>query len=170
MVAAREAGAAQVIVTGLGRDAHKLRLARDLGADLAIDVEREDVVARVREATGGGADGVVDTTPLAPESVAQAVAMAARRARIVLAGLKGRRATPGFFSDDVVYKELSLQGVLGMPYEDFERAVEILESRRYPFEKLHTHSFPVEQAEQAIRTLASGAGGAIHVAIVPGAP
>lgn len=170
VVAAREAGAAQVIVTGLGRDAHKLRLARDLGADLAIDVEREDVVARVREATGGGADVVVDTTPLAPESVAQAVAMAARRARIVLAGLKGRRATPGFFSDDVVYKELSLQGVLGMPYEDFERAVEILESRRYPFEKLHTHSFPVEQAEQAIRTLASGAGGAIHVAIVPGAP
>lgn len=59
-----------------------------------------------------------------------------------------------------------------MPYDDFERAVRLLESRKYPFEKLHTHSFPVEQAELAIRTLAGrveGAG-AIHVAIVPGAP
>jgi threonine dehydrogenase-like Zn-dependent dehydrogenase len=126
----------------------------------------------VREATDGGATVVVDTTPFAPGPPAQAVAMARRRGRIVLAGLKGRRATPDFFADDVIYKELTIRGVLGMPYADFERAVQLLEARTYPFEKLHTHSFPVEQAELALRVLAGkveGAG-AIHVAIVPGAP
>jgi len=172
VVAAREAGAARIVVTGLGRDRHKLDLARELGADLTIDAEQEDVVKRVREATGGGATVVVDTTPFAPASPAHAVAMAARRGRIVLAGLKGRRATPDLFADDVIFKELTIRGVLSMPYDDFERAVRLLESRKYPFEKLHTHSFPVEQAELAIRTLAGkveGAG-AIHVAIVPGAP
>jgi threonine dehydrogenase-like Zn-dependent dehydrogenase len=172
VIAAREAGADRIVVTGLGRDRHKLALARELGADLVIDAEREDVVARVREATDGGATVVVDTTPFAPASPAHAVAMAARRGRIVLAGLKGRRSTPDFFADDVIYKELTIRGVLGMPYADFERAVQVLEARAYPFERLHTHSLPVEQAELAVQVLAGkveGAG-AIHVAIVPGAP
>jgi threonine dehydrogenase-like Zn-dependent dehydrogenase len=171
VVAAREAGARCVIVTGLGRDARKLDLARELGADVTIDVDRDDPVGIVRDVTGGGADVVVDTTPYAPRSLAQAVAMAARRGRIVLAGLKGRRPTPDLFADDVIYKELTIRGVLSMPYADFERAVALLEARKYPLEKLHTHSFPVEQAAQAILTLAGRVPGAqaIHVAIVPGA-
>src|ERR687884_339587 len=53
VIAARAAGARQVVVTGLGRDADKLALARELGADAAIDVEKNDVVTSVRDATGG---------------------------------------------------------------------------------------------------------------------
>lgn len=172
VVAAREAGARRVVVTGLGRDARKLALARELGADVTVDVDRQDPVEAVRAATGGGADVVVDTTPYAPQSLAHAVAMAARRGRIVLAGLKGRRPTADLFADDVIYKELTIRGVLSMPYADFERAVALLESRKYPLEKLHTHSFPVERAEQAVLALAGRLPGveAIHVAIVPGAP
>jgi len=172
VIAAREAGATRIIVTGLARDAHKLALARELGAHLTIDAEKEDVVAAVREATGGGADVVVDTTPFAPQSVSQAVAMARSRGRIVLAGLKGRRPTPELYADDVIYKQLTIHGVLSMPYDDFERAVQLIESRKYPLERLHTHSFPVEQAELAIQTLAGAVPGAnpVHIAIVPGAP
>ena len=55
VIAARAAGARRVVVTGLTRDAHKLALARRLGADVAIDVETNDVVQSVRDATGGGA-------------------------------------------------------------------------------------------------------------------
>src|SRR5215475_13060504 len=47
VVAARAAGADRVIVTGLGRDARKLALSRELGADHVIDVEAEDARARV---------------------------------------------------------------------------------------------------------------------------
>ena len=172
VIAAREAGAAQIIVTGLTRDAHKLALARELGAHLALDAEEDDVVTAVREATGGGADVVVDTTPFAPQSVSQAVGMAKSRGRIVLAGLKGRRPTPELYADDVIYKQLTIHGVLSMPYDDFERAVRLIESRKYPLERLHTHSFPVEQAELAIQTLAGSVPGVnpIHVAVVPSAP
>jgi threonine dehydrogenase-like Zn-dependent dehydrogenase len=170
IVGAREAGAGQIIVTGLGRDQHKLALARELGADVTIDVEREDVVARVQEATGGGAEVVVDTTPTAPQSVSQAVAMAARRGRVVLAGLKGRRAVAEPFVDDVINKELTLHGVLGVPYTDFARAIELLESRKYAvLERMHTHSFALEQAQQALLTLSGAIPGAapIHIALVP---
>src|SRR5258706_9560420 len=59
VIAPRAAGAPQVVITRLSRDAQELALARELGADATVDVEREDVVTRVREVTGGGAEGGV---------------------------------------------------------------------------------------------------------------
>ncbi|OGL14122.1 MAG: hypothetical protein A3K12_00450 [Candidatus Rokubacteria bacterium RIFCSPLOWO2_12_FULL_71_19] len=172
VIGARASGARQVVVTGLSRDAQKLALARELGADVTVDVETEDVVARVREATGGGAEVVVDTTPYAPQSLNHAVAIAVRKGRIVVAGLKGQRPTRELQADDVIYKELTIRGVLSMPVAETFRAIELIESGRYPFEKMHTHSFPLEQAEDAIRALAGRVAGVnpVHVAIVPDAP
>jgi threonine dehydrogenase-like Zn-dependent dehydrogenase len=172
VIAARAAGARQVVITGLGRDAQKLALARELGADAAIDVERADVVARVREVTGGGAEVVVDTTPYAPRSLNDAIAIAVRKGRIVVAGLKGQRPTHELSVDDVIYKELTIRGVLSMPVDETFRAIDLIESGRYPFDKMHTFSFPLEQAEDAIHALAGHVPGVnpIHVAIVPGAP
>lgn len=172
VIGARAAGARQVVVTGLGRDAAKLALARELGADATVDVEAEDVVARVRELTGGGAEVVVDTTPYAPESLNHAIAIAVRKGRIVVAGLKGLRPAREVPVDDVIYKELTIRGVLSMPVDDTFRAIELIESGRHPFERMHTLSLPLEQAEDAIRALAGGIPGLnpIHLAIVPGAP
>jgi threonine dehydrogenase-like Zn-dependent dehydrogenase len=172
VIAAREAGARRIVITGLRRDAAKLALARELGADVAIDVEAGDVVAQAREATGGGAEVVVDTTPYAPQSLTDAVAIAVRRGRIVVAGLKGGRPTQALLADEVIYKELTIRGVLSMPVAETFRAVDIIGARRYPFERLHTLSFPIEQAEDAIHALAGAVPGLnpIHLAIVPGAP
>jgi threonine dehydrogenase-like Zn-dependent dehydrogenase len=172
VIAARQAGARQIVVTGLGRDAEKLALARELGADTTVNAETGDVVAQVREATGGGAEVVVDTTPYAPRSLNHAVGIAVRKGRIVVAGLKGLRPTGDFPVDDVIYKELTIRGVLSMPVEDTFRAIDIIESGRYPFDKLHSHSLPLEQAEEAIQALAGKLPGVnpVHLAIVPGAP
>ena len=172
VIAARAAGARQVVITGLGRDADKLALARELGADVTVNAETDDVVARVREATGGGAEVVVDTTPYAPESLNHAIGIAVRKGRIVVAGLKGVRPAREFPVDDVIYKELTIRGVLSMPVDETFRAIDIIESGRYPFEKMHSYSLPLEQAEEAIDALAGKIPGInpVHLAIVPGAP
>ena len=172
VIAAREAGARQVVVTGLGRDAEKLALARALGADATIDVEARDVVAAVREATGGGAEVVVDTTPYAPQSLNHAIAIAVRKGRIVVAGLKGLRPAQEVPVDEIIYKELTVRGVLSMPVDETFRAIDIIESGRYAFDRMHTLSLPLEQAEDAIHALAGHIKGVnpIHLAIVPGAP
>jgi threonine dehydrogenase-like Zn-dependent dehydrogenase len=171
VIAAREAGAKTVVITGLSRDAEKLALARELGADAAIDVERSDVVTAVREATGGGAEVVVDTTPYAPQSLNHAVAIAVRRGRVVIAGLKGLRPAQDVPVDDIIYKELTVRGVLSMPVDETFRAIDIIESGRYAFDRMHTLSLPLEQAEDAIHALAGHIKGVnpIHLAIVPGA-
>jgi threonine dehydrogenase-like Zn-dependent dehydrogenase len=172
VIGARAAGARQVVVTGLSRDAEKLALARELGADATVNAETEDVVARVREVTGGGAEVVVDTTPYAPQSLNHAIAIAVRRGRVVVAGLKGQRRAHDLAVDDVIYKELSIRGVLSMPVSETFRAIELIEAGRYPFARLHTCSLPLEQAEDAIHALAGAIPGVnpVHLAIVPGAP
>ena len=105
VIAAKEAGAGRIIVTGLSRDAAKLDLAREFGADLAIDVEQEDARKAVRAATDGrGADVVIDVTAYAAEAVTQAIDLARRGGRVVLAGTKGPKPVPEFYSDRVVLK------------------------------------------------------------------
>jgi alcohol dehydrogenase len=48
VIAAKESGATPIIVTGLGSDQARLELARELGADVCVNVEAEDVVEVVR--------------------------------------------------------------------------------------------------------------------------
>src|SRR5262249_58581439 len=96
VIACREAGAGTILVTGLERDAHKLALARELGADHTIVADREDVRARVRELTGGrGADGGGGGTAFATEPVRDAGDRARLRGTAGLAGGQGQKAGDG---------------------------------------------------------------------------
>ena len=170
VIAARAAGADTIIVTGLGRDAPKLALAKEFGADHVIDVEAEDARQRVRELTGGrGADVVVEVTANAPEPIAEALHYAATGARIVLAGVKGFKAVPEFVSDLVVVKELTLLGAFAVTSRGYEAAIRLIESGRVPLERMHTHDFPLEEAERAIRTLAGEVPGetSVHSCLRP---
>lgn len=170
VIAARAAGADTILVTGLTKDERKLALARELGADATIDVETEDARERVRELTGGrGADVVVEVSAYAPEPVAEALWYATNGGRVVLAGVKGFKPVPGFVSDLVVVKELSIHGAFGVTARAYESAIRLIESGTIPLEKMHTHDFPLEEAERAILTLAGEAGGeaSIHSCLRP---
>ena len=70
----------------------------------------------------------MDTTPYAPQSLSHAIALAVRRGRIVVAGLKGLRPAREVPVDDVIYKELTIRGVLSMPVDDTFRAIHLIES------------------------------------------
>ena len=169
VVAARAAGAGQIIVTGLGRDEHKLALAREFGADLTIDVDAEPTVERVLEATGGrGVDVVLDVTAYATQPVADALKMVRRGGTVVLAGLKGSHRLPEFNPDDIILRQVTVKGVLGVDYSSFRRAIDVIISGAVPLERMHTHAFALEDAEQAIETLAGATGeAAINVTIEP---
>jgi threonine dehydrogenase-like Zn-dependent dehydrogenase len=51
----------------------------------------------------------------APRSLNDAIAIAVRKGRILIAGLKGLRPTHDVQVDEVIYKELTIRGVLSMP-------------------------------------------------------
>jgi threonine dehydrogenase-like Zn-dependent dehydrogenase len=169
VIAARTAGAGTVIVTGLTRDAAKLELARELGADHTIDVEQEDTAARVTEITGGRlADVALDLTPLATQPLKDAIESVRHGGRIVIAGLKGRRPVE-IFSDRIVNKGLTIVGAYGVGSAAYRQAIRIIESGRFPLERLHTHSFELADTARAIETLAGEVDGeqAVHVSVGP---
>src|SRR5487761_640921 len=113
--AAKDAGAGHVMVTGKGpNDTRRLELAKQFGADIVVDVERQDPVDVLTRSAGTLADIVVDVTAQAPEALGQAVSLARPGATVVLAGTRGSTETPGFHPDLVVYKELRLLGALGV--------------------------------------------------------
>jgi threonine dehydrogenase-like Zn-dependent dehydrogenase len=155
VLACREAGAAKIIVTGLEADENKLKLAREFGADATIDVENEDPKRRIQELTDGrGADVVVDVSSYATQPVAESLDYVRMGGTVVLAGVKGFKEIPGFISDKIVMKEITIKGAIGVTSSGYANAIRLLESRKYPIERMHTHDFDLRQAELAIRTLA----------------
>ena len=170
VIAARAAGADQIIVTGLARDARKLALAKELGADHVIDIEHEDARSRVRELTNGhGADVIIEVSAYATEPIAEALYYAASAARIVLAGVKGFKAVPEFISDLIVAKELTIHGAFGVTSKSYASAIRLIEAGRVPFAKMHTHDFALEDAERAIKMLGNEIPGesSIHSCLLP---
>jgi alcohol dehydrogenase len=170
-VAAKEAGASFVAITGVGqRDTNRLALASQFGADLAIDVSCEDPVKAVRAATGGRqADVVVDVTAKAPAALGQAVAIARPGGTIVLAGTRGSTDTPGFRPDNIVYKELTIVGALGVDVTAYKQAIAILASRRWPFEDIPRESAGLAEAEELLQTMAGEVDreAPVHAVITP---
>lgn len=154
--AAREAGAAFVMVTGAGdRDAERLAAARRFGADLAVDVTRQDPVAALRDATDGRlADVVVDVTANAPAAFVQAIDLATPHGTIVLAGTRGDVEIPGFRPDEIVMKQLKIQGTVGVDRGDYRAAIELLASGRYPFAELPKRTADLDGLQDLLAVMA----------------
>jgi threonine dehydrogenase-like Zn-dependent dehydrogenase len=89
--------------------------------------------------------------------------------RIVLAGVKGFKPVPDFVSDLVVVKEITILGAFGVTRRAYDSAIRLIESRSVPLERMHTHDFALEDAEQAIQILAGEGGGeaSIHSCLLP---
>jgi len=170
VVATKQAGARNVIVTGLEADRPKLAIAKLFGADHTIDVQNENAKDKVREYTGGkGADVVVDVSAYATEPVTDALSFVRPGGTIVLAGVKGFKPVPGFISDTIVMKEITIKGAMGVTSSGYSNAIKLLESRVVPFEKMHTLDFDLTDAELAIKTLARQIPGdeSIHSCLIP---
>lgn len=131
VLAARAAGASQVIVTGVAGDEQRFDAARALGADATIDVTQVDPVARVGELTGGHmADVVMDVAAVATATIPLAVQLARPYGRVQLAGLKHFQPVEGLITDLIVLKSLTVTGGAGFTPASIRAAVALLTSDR----------------------------------------
>lgn len=128
LVAARAAGA-RVVVTGTDGDALRLDTARRLGATATINVDEDDVVARVADLTAGRmADVVMDIAAVTTATIPLALRLVRNRGTVLLAGLKHFQAVEGFISDLVVFRQLSVLGAAGYTPASMRAAVAVLTS------------------------------------------
>ncbi len=142
----------------------KLERARELGADIAVSHSEDDVVATVREATGGrGADVVVETVGEATWE--RSLGAAAAEGRIVVCGATSGHSPPARLYR-LWWKQLTVYGsTMGMP-SDFEAAYDLIREGRA---RVHVDSvFPLAEVAKAHERLESGAQFGKVVLRIPG--
>ncbi|MGA5796986.1 zinc-dependent alcohol dehydrogenase [Streptomyces cellulosae] len=169
LVAAKQAGASQIIVSGTTRDRARFELARELGADDVVDVLTEDPREKIMDLTGGrGVDHVLDCTSRAGTApVLLGVDVLKRREGSLL--IQGELAAfPDFPVKLITEKAITIRSARGHSFNACELAVAQLASHRYPLEKLATHRYGIDQVDHALRVLAGETDeDAIHVSMMP---
>jgi alcohol dehydrogenase len=162
---ARLMGASLII--GVDGDETRLQMAKRMGADEIIDYRSQDVVARVKQLTGGGADVAIEALGT-QQTFEQAL-------RCLRPG--GTLSSLGVYS-----------GKLQLPYDAFSaglgdhrivttlcpggkermrRLMEVVRQGRVDLTPLLTHSFPLARIEEAYALFGDRREGVIKVAIRP---
>ena len=108
-------------------------MAKKLGADYTIDVQKEDPLARIKEITGGkGVDVVLDCTAGAGTMpILLGVDALKRKAGIIV--VQGEMAEfPNFPLGKVTVKFITMKSARGHSYKACELALAQLASKRFP--------------------------------------
>lgn len=165
VIAAKEAGASPIVVVGKTRNPSKWDLALEYGADHVVDVSKTNGLEVVQDLTGGDmADVVIETTG-SGQMMELALELARPAGRVVMVGTCGF-AQNGLTTDLIVFKELRVVGGLGQSW-DTEAAVKVINSGKYAIEKMVTHVYPLDRADEAMRFYMDNGGSSIRVAIRP---
>lgn len=144
----------------------KLALAAACGADVTINITKEDAVARVKEMTDGyGADVYIEGTGH-PSAVPQGLNLLRKLGTYVEYSVFGSDVSVDWsiISDD---KELDVLGAHLGPH-CWPAAIKMLENGVLPMDKICTHQFVLEDFQTALDTVGDSAGSSVKVSILPG--
>lgn len=151
---ARKAGAGRVIV--IGAPANRLALARDMGADEAIDLDgtsAEERLARVLAATGGlGADVVVEAAG-SPRAFEEGVRLVRNGGAYVIAGHYTNTGDSAINAHEHINrKHLDIRGCWGSEAGHFLRALQMLDrySREVPWARIGARTFGLGEINEAL--------------------
>jgi NADPH:quinone reductase-like Zn-dependent oxidoreductase len=148
LVLAKALGA-RVVATS--SSAEKLERAQELGADVVVNHETDDVPAAVKEATGGGVDVVVEHVGEATWQ--RSLQCARQEGRIVVCGATSGPNPPAALHR-IWWKQLAVLGSTMGTRADFEGAYELVKSGR--LQPVVDSVFPLDQAAAAHERMERG--------------
>ena len=150
------AGAERIVAVDLS--AEKLKLARELGATDTFLANTNDCVDRIREATGGGLDYVIETAG-AIEAMNLAYAITARGGTTVSAGLPAVSRSFAFPHSAMVTDERTIKGsYMGscVPKRDIPRFIALYQRGKLPVQRLRTGFISFDEINAGFDRLADG--------------
>ena len=152
-------GAAKVIISEKGRK--RLEVAKAMGADVVIDIDKNNIRELVLEATkGNGPDIVVDCAGMAV-TFQDAVAIVRGGGRIMLVGVYRQPVT--WDPMEIMRKNVRMIGCLG---GSFPRAIDFIASGQVNTKALITHEYPLAKTQEAF-AMQRNAAEAVKVLIKP---
>lgn len=164
VAAARAAGAGTVIMAGTRES--RLETATRFGADAVINIRTDDAGEQMRHVLGGRADVVIEAAGVAAAQE-QAVQLARRGGRVVLAGACGAGVPVTFHQDeDVLLKELDVVGSF-LSAGGYEPAISMLTRAEFPFAELVTHTFGLDDVHRAFQVVRDRDQGVLKAVLDP---
>jgi threonine dehydrogenase-like Zn-dependent dehydrogenase len=158
---AKALGDYPVILTGT-RDA-RLQKGLQLGADHVVNVTKENAVEAVRRLNGGkGVDYVIECSG-APDAVNEAGRMCNRGAKICLAAFPHEPVSVDVAH--LVRNNIYVYGIRGEGRSATHRAEAFMRDKRFDARLIHTHTFKLEELEEALRYARDRVEDAIKVVV-----
>ncbi|MDT7615334.1 MAG: L-iditol 2-dehydrogenase [Pseudonocardiales bacterium] len=151
---AKASGAGAVIVCGTDADSTRLEVARALGADVVLNVAREDPLAVLRDmGEGWGADVVVDATGVSA-SLQQAMEFVRPMGQIAKIGWGPQPL--GFSLDPLVAKAITLLGSFSHNFRTWERSLALLATGQVDLDPVIGGVYDVTQWPEAFDAMQAG--------------
>ena len=156
-----------VIMTGITKDAHRLELAKKMGADVIVDTMKEDLAKVVEEATAGyGVDKVYDASGALP----------AVNASLPLMRKQGIFVQVGLFRDKmneldletIIQREIEYVGSRSQNPYDWPIAIHLLAKGAINIEEMITKKYPLEEWRTAFDKVMEGNEIKVMIASNPG--
>lgn len=141
----------------------KLKAAKGLGVQHAVNPKKGNLEKKVKELTGGvGADCVIEAVGH-PETLAMTVRLVKRGGTIMLIGWSGNKTDP-FDLTSLTLDELTVLGTLGFCW-DFPVALKLMSVGKVKVAPIITHQLPLERVEEGIKMLKNHEKGVWKIAI-----
>lgn len=155
------------LIIGVDRVPARLEMARSMGADVVLNSAEQDVVAEVRKLTGGGADVAIEA--LGQQATFEAALRCVRPGGTVssLGVYSGHLQLPldafaAGLGDHTIVTTLCPGGK-----ERMRRLMSVVAAGRFSPRRLITHSFGLDQIEEAYDLFSHQREGVLKVAIRP---
>lgn len=152
------AGAGKVIVVDKGRK-ERLRVAKEFGADVTIDVEEipdiEDRCRIVKDATvsGYGADAVFECAGV-PEVVVEGIKYLRDSGTYCMVGNAVDKGTiPLNPCLDILDKNITIEGIFDHAVDDFIKAVNVIENIEIPLSPMISHKVSLRRLRETMQAL-----------------
>ena len=171
-IARNAKGASKILLLGTRDD--RLELGKRLGADSALNVKsastQDEVVSKARESLGEektlGFDVVAEFAGTEDAS-RQAIQLARRGGRVVLAGSTSPGRMLSVDLSTVVRGQLDVYGSLADPYGICRRGIDLMARGLVDVKPLMSGAYQLEEFEKALKDFEQRAGGAYRVMIHP---
>lgn len=156
---AKIVGAKKIIAVEV--NPYRIKLAKEMGADVVINPKEEDVILRMLEETNGlGVDVVTEFSGHkgAMESTFKYIKKGGNMAFL---GITPDKIEIDI-SNDIVFKGVTIYGVTGRKmYENWIQVSAFIDAKKIKFEKIVTHVIKMKNYEEAFRIMASGDSGKV---------
>ncbi|TRO49001.1 sorbitol dehydrogenase [Candidatus Bathyarchaeota archaeon] len=149
---------ARVLLTGIGVDAERFRIAEGLGFE-AVNVEEEDLVEKVMEITGGAGADIAFVAVGAASAMLEAVHLVRKRGHVTVVGIFP--GDVGLPMTHIVRREITVSGAYDARPVNFPESIGLLESGAINARDIITHRFPLDEAEEAFGVAISKKGGKV---------